>query len=278
MRQGYLSEQVRLLTKEHTFLDDAREAVDSYAEIVFEKASDDLHLWFLQKLWDELSTIALDPSTAALLRRGVWFSISYLRCYMSTTVGAWNVVGDLVKYRPVLSTILSDPVLFSRIGQHAQGIVIGDNLSGASNNPGNLKCVEELQAGGLVNGRQYDQFVAIIKQMSVSEVASSGIPPVYYADRIIEELKSHNWYRQNPAMNILRNIGKSGIASLPEATQRSLGNNVLQAADGESTAASTFLDDLSLCGDLWPEAFVEGPLSECVINGKNELRFKIKRA
>jgi hypothetical protein len=60
-------------------------------------------------------------------------------------------------------------------------------------------------------------------------------------------------------------------------TQYSLGENVLQAADGGSSAAIAFIEELARTDEEWPESFVDGLVSECFVNDKNEVRFKTKR-
>lgn len=60
-------------------------------------------------------------------------------------------------------------------------------------------------------------------------------------DGIIEELKSHNWYIQNPAINKIISLNDEHFSS---DSWFVLGRNVYQAADGNSQRAFEFVDNL----------------------------------
>jgi hypothetical protein len=64
------------------------------------------------------------------------------------------------------------------------------------------------------------------------------------------------------------------MGELPTETQRLLGNNVLQTAQGGSNAATAFLSEMASGSQIWPTEFLFGLLQECFINDNNEVRLK----
>lgn len=70
------------------------------------------------------------------------------------------------------------------------------------------------------------------------------VKDAYYDDndsefgKLIAEVKSHNWHRQNPAIDKLLTI----IQNLDKNQQFIFGRNLLQAADGDSRSAERFMD------------------------------------
>lgn len=60
-------------------------------------------------------------------------------------------------------------------------------------------------------------------------------------DSIIEQLRSHDWYKQNPAIARIRNVGPSNIDI---SSQFLLGRNLLQTADGNEFSALSIFDNL----------------------------------
>ncbi len=274
LRHGYICQQIQLITKDATFLDDLHENVAIYATAVHPKVDDSLHLYFMQKLWGEIESLLPDPTMAIYVRRGTWFSRAYLTLAIDGFLPLWDVVQDLVKTPGSLSNVLSDPVLFARVSEHAQDIVVGKLIVMATTTSTGLRLTHELHAAGVLSERHRERFASAVKDISLDFLVSSGYPPIYYANRFIEDLKSHNWYKQNPAVEALKNVGALSIGSLSPETQVHLGNNVLQAADGNAKSAVSMLQEISVDGTVWPEHFVEGVVAECFINDEGEVRFK----
>lgn len=95
---------------------------------------------------------------------------------------------------------------------------------------------------------------------------------------IIAGLKTHNWYRQNPALEQLN------AASANRMAKNSLfviGRNIYQAACGSTGAACTFINDFmkSTAGfeKEKRKALLDGMLFEIFFDSKGELRSSIKK-
>lgn len=277
LRHGYLGRQVDLICKNNTYLDDHFPAVDNCAQVVHLRSAEDIHLWFLQKMWQELLPTANDPTMGQFLRRVVWFTTAFLRRCDAAFFTNWDSVNDLTRF-PFLSHTLAAADLFPRVSQHAQDIVVGSLLDSAATNAAAAKSVQDLDEAKVLSDRQVERFTAALEQMPVHVLATVGIHPRYYYDQLIAKLRSYNWYSQSPAIEALRTLGPSGIALLNVGEQLIAGNNVLQAADGNSRAAVSLISDISTAADVWPDHFVEGVMSECVVNSDGYHRFKPDRA
>lgn len=113
-----------------------------------------------------------------------------------------------------------------------------------------------------------------IGKLPLAIKAAANIQPTYYIADIIHELRSHDWYRQNDAIAVVRNIGPEGLAKLSAEELRLVGNNVLQAADGSARDAASLLGQVAAGEAVWPAAFIEGVISECLVNDKGVVRYK----
>ena len=85
---------------------------------------------------------------------------------------------------------------------------------------------------------------------------------------------SHNWYLQNPAIDIIVSNGPEQAADLDEKQQENLGRNLLQAGEGSAASADEFLEKLSQDKISWPFPVISGIAMESFTNENNQIRFK----
>jgi hypothetical protein len=277
LRHGYLNEQVRLITEERLFLDDHQPAVETYAREVFPRMDETLVEWFVIKLCAATEANFGDKAMAQFVRRAVWFSAEILRCLPTEAVTAWDFRASLTATPAVASAVLACPRLFGLIAAHSQDMVIGNLLERAKVNLSRLKVIEILQDQGLLSARHNHRFSESLSTFDVTDLGASGIALKSYAARLVEVIKKHNWYAQNPALDLLRNQGPDEISKLDAAMQAILGNNVLQAAEGSAGSAISFLQELGSTDVIWPPAFIGGIVAECFVNDTNQIRFKWQR-
>lgn len=93
-------------------------------------------------------------------------------------------------------------------------------------------------------------------------------------DVVIEGLKSHDWYKQNPAIEKLRSISSADIDS---SSQFLLGRNILQTAIGEEFAAQDIMANLATWISKYSTAggenhVLNGMLFEMYFNSKGLFR------
>jgi|GEM_PF-2396886 hypothetical protein len=100
-------------------------------------------------------------------------------------------------------------------------------------------------------------------------------------NQVIEELKSYNWYRQNPAIERLSTFGienNDGSSQQFKDMFFVLGRNILQSAVGSSGSAIHFIETLHLQIKFWSNhikrALIDGILFEIFFNSKGKIREK----
>lgn len=95
--------------------------------------------------------------------------------------------------------------------------------------------------------------------------------------RVIQGLKSHNWYSQNDALGMLDAISASKMA---DDSLFVVGRNIYQAACGGANAATSFITNFLTETSGYPaekrKALLDGMLFEIFFNPKGELRKAIK--
>jgi hypothetical protein len=273
LRHGYLQEQVRLLSTDSAFLDDQEDAVSEYAKEVAVRTDAGLVPWFVEKLWEAGEAIVADKSQARFARRIVWFSAAFLKA-IGFDVKA-NDMRPLLAATPVVgSWALSNSALFAALPSHAQDIVVGNLLERMKTAIAGARRLQEIDSAGLLTDRQRERFGEALAGIKYAALAEAGVDLKYYVDRVIADLKSHNWYTQNPAIDAVVSAGPKQIGGLPEAVQRALGNNILQCAEGSAASARKLMQTLAENKEPWPPRFIEGVVAECFVNDADAVRFK----
>jgi hypothetical protein len=131
-----------------------------------------------------------------------------------------------------------------------------------------------LAEAGALSQKDIRRLQDAVARADYTALTAAHVPPSLIAPRIIEDLVSHNWYTQNPAIQALRGLGIEGVAGLPATVQEELGRNVLQAADGGAHRATGLLNELRAFAPAWPRAFVQGVLVETLVNSDGKFRLK----
>lgn len=276
LHHGYLDRQVDLLCGNPNFLDDHYPAVQAHAQIVHSRSDNAVHNWFLNKLWTKTAVFADDLSMAMFARRSSWFTQAFLEYGIPAGfLSSWDAAQAATRF-PFIAWPLCSLRLFPLIGLHAQDVVVSTLLSYSATNAANLKPLSSLHEGRILNGRQSERFLSAVRALPPKVAAEVGISPVYFVEAIIEKLQSYHWYTQNPAVDAIISIGPCGISSLPADTQEQIGRNILQAADGDAASARSFMVTVAKADVQWSRSFIEGILFECLINERNEIRFKTK--
>lgn len=99
-------------------------------------------------------------------------------------------------------------------------------------------------------------------------------------DRYITELKTYNWYRQNPAINEIISLKETKFPDTIENRSSFfvLGRNILQSAEGSSGEAIRFMENFSKYINSWNSVFkkalIDGMLFEVFFDSKGKIRPK----
>ncbi len=276
LKHGFLDAQLKLITTEKNYLDDTREAVAEHVKEIFSKIDESLLPWFLEKIWKEVESIYKDSSMRLYRKRCIYFAREMLKLSDKDILQTWTGLKELMlKYPCSTSRTFLTKILFSRLKDGERLTVIMNGLDRAKKAPSALKNVMKLYKNGVLNKAESDKVDGFIADTSIGDLSDLPVPLNLLNNRLIEKLKSHDWYVQNPVARLIQNRGGDDVAGLPKEAQRLLGNNILQAADGCARAARRLIDHVadSDIGD-WPSEFIRGIVEECFINEKDEIRFK----
>lgn len=97
-------------------------------------------------------------------------------------------------------------------------------------------------------------------------------------DEIITQLKTYNWYVQNPAIDKIIKIQNLSTPNTIEnrSSVFVLGRNIIQAAEGSSGNAIMFMENISIYIKAWEvifkQAMIDGMLFEVFFNSEGKIR------
>lgn len=283
MRKGYVQNVLKSIFEDFHFLDDMPLRVREYSIGVARRIHPSVLPYLLDKSLEYLEQTLDDPLLALYSRRGLEFCttiLNELRPNLSN--GKWNIEQVIQKYPTASSVVLSTKDIWPLLPEQAQDMVIGhlcepiqDNIILPPTSIG-LERMLIVKRAHLLNKRQRDKLEACCERAPYHVLHTAGIPLKEYALRIITDLSSHDWYKQNPACEALKEAGIKECSNLNTKTQEQLGRNVLQAAQGGASRAAGFIMQVFEDKELWPKNFIEGLVLETMVNEKQEFRFKEK--
>ena len=281
LRFGYVDQLTSALFEDRHYLDDIQEKVQAFAGTVLPRIHFEVWPYLLKSIASRLEAIIDDPDLALFSRRGLEFAKAFFeRAEPDLKAEEWNSLRVIQDYPTAMSLILIHPPLWLRLPDQAQDMVIGHLLEPVINGTvclptaQHLICVRILRDKGLLSQRHLSRFSKAIASASYLELIAAEIPLAEYAQRIINDLRSHTWPIQNPAADALALAGPDQCGRLGVQVQETLGRNILQAADGNAYSAGRLLASLGERENEWPESFVKGVLFEALVNEEGELRFK----
>jgi len=178
------------------------------------------------------------------------------------------------KFPKVLMRVCGIAGVFKEIGKRAQDSLVGLILTESSTRASVLTHLERLNNSGALTKRQRERFVEHVSEMEIGAIRSAGLSTLTCYGKLIDAMKSHNWYVQNPAIDLVVSNGPDQAAELNEEQQIDLGRNILQCAEGTEKSACKFLEELSKDGASWPFDVVRGIAFESFTNEDNQIRFK----
>lgn len=281
LRFGYADQLVSALFGDRHYLEDIPEKVQTFAGTALPRIHFEVWPYLLRSIASRLEATIDDPDMALFSRRGLEFAKAFFeRAEPDLKAEEWNLLRLIQDYPTAMSLILSHPPLWLRLADQAQDMVIGHLLEPVINGvvclptAQGLGYVRVLRDKNLLSQFHVSHFLRAVASASYTAVVEAGIPLSEYAQRIIDDLRSHTWSTQNLAADALALVGPEQCAHLSSEIQETLGRNILQAADGESHSAGRLLVSLGEKKNEWPESFVKGVLFETLVNEGGELRFK----
>jgi len=274
LKEGFISNLIRNLINDRNFLDNYRATVDEYASEIIQKVDPKKYEYFIRKYWLELDSIATNPAKKVELQRGIWFSIKVLDeigCkFLKPT--EWHDFVTLFQYIP--SIILLNKNFFPDIGIRTQDYLLSATINLSTSSPGLLGTIGVLFDENLLTTQQANKFQDYIESLEFSVIQSSNLSINFLFEKIIEKLKSYNWYIQQPVMDFIRNKNIAEIRLLSRKKQEILGRNIYQVADGREDSANEYITQISRDPNLYPYNFIKGIVFEAFINEDEKIRYK----
>ena len=274
LRHGFGKQLLKNLLEDPNYLDDQKNAVETFTKDIIPKIDEGIYGWLLEKYWEELEEIADDSSMFVFFRRGICFSRTML-IEVGVNVFSCDDWHDKTGVTPkALIRVCSDTDIFREIGKRAQDSLVGVILTESNTRAHVLSYLEQLYYSDALTKRQTERFLKQIPRMEISEIRSAGLKTLTCYKQLIEAMKSRNWYTQNPAIDLVVANGPAQAAELEEEQQVDLGRNILQCAQGTEKSACKFLEELPKNGTSWPFDVLRGIALESFTNEDNQIRFK----
>ena len=189
----------------------------------------------------------------------------------------WNSLADeeiVDQYPGIGSLVLSYRGVFQGLGDVARDSVVGELCENAIASQAHLDRILEIQEESGFSDPEGVRVGNVLKGLDVKGLVARGVPLEMFAQRVIDELASHNWPRQNAGARAVASAGGEQVANIEPAVQEQLGRNVLQSADGTARVSMELLESLKADASHWPNAFVYGLVAECLVNDKGWFRVK----
>ncbi|MCK9303767.1 MAG: hypothetical protein M0P27_00030 [Bacteroidales bacterium] len=274
LRHGFGKQLLKSLLEEPNFLDDQQTAVVAFAKDILPRIDESIYGWLLDNYWEELEKIADDSSMAIFFRRGTWFSRTMLKKVGVDVFSHDDWHDRSSRFPKTLMRACSIAEIFTELGKRAQDSLVGLIIAESSTRASVLKHLEQLSINDALTTRQHARFIEHISEMGIGEIRSAGLSTLTCYSKLIDAMKSHNWYVQNPAIDLVVSNGPDQAAELNAEQQINLGRNILQCADGTEKSACMFLEELAKDGSLWPFDVVRGIALESFTNEEDQIRFK----
>lgn len=281
LRHGYANDLLADLFEGRHFLADDEEVVRGYAAGVAGRLHPDAAPYLLRKLVERFEKVSGDHELARLQRRGEWFLAGFLsELKPDLSAPGWRII-DVVKSRPaVAARLLGVPEVYRLLPRQAQGIVFGHladpDAEGGATAPRFLRIQQArtLASAGVLEPEQLAAVRVEEAEAPYPALRDAGVPIERYVERLLGDLRSHTWDRQNLASGALSNAGPREVSRLRPDVQEQLGRNVVQAADGSAWGAQGLIERLRRSPGSWPEAFARGLLLETLVDDAGKFRPK----
>jgi hypothetical protein len=279
-RTEWTAAMVTRAATDRTFFPRDPDALRAYAREIDPLLTREARQHLLRAAVKKLDELAADPARSDLAAKVTILAGAILEMH-TALMGALDPAARLAARERGMALVCLRPEIFAGLDGALAGAALASVLEPpADASPGwqpdirVLIAVQELhEVHSLppVWAEQLDKHIAVLP---LNELAELDFPAGPLATRLIEEMRSHNWTRQNQACRALANLGPSWCSRLPEPVQEQLGRNVLQSAEGDAKDASWLLTRISFAVDEWPRLFLYGIAAECVVHEHGRLRLK----
>ena len=279
LKYGYVSNLISSMFQNRHFLDDDDVKINEYAVGIAHRLHPEVLPYLVKKTCESYDVCSED-----LIKRRAVHLISSLLKELNPNLSedSWGIVSVIDQHPRAASLFLSIPEVWGSLPTQAKDMCFGHLVEptrkdGTIVNPSPLriKRLKVLESSNCLTDKQKEKFEEVLNKIPYESLISAKMSLADVASRIIKDLKSHNWYVQNPAIDAITNFGLNSIENLSESIQEELGRNILQSAEGNSGSAKSFVME-ALKNQRLPKPFVKGLLKECFTNERCEFRVKAK--
>jgi len=270
-KHGYVQTLIDRLFSDINYLEQSETNVRSFARDICPRIAPAVYNYVLEKYVEKLETSYDDASLEIVVERGLWFLSEFLLSVGCDFYSATQWHNFAAQYpKTAQHVILSDGRLFEAVGDRARDYIVSYNITHADTRPSRLKEIEKLVDDGLLSEDQKRK----LQSLDILFVKAANLKISTCYDVIISALESHNWHKQNPAVDLITTNSRSEIAVLSPEQQEELGRNILQAADGLSHSALAYLSAVHKDPSDLGQPFLKGLIFEVFVNEKLEFRLK----
>ncbi|MFB2350263.1 hypothetical protein [Priestia megaterium] len=282
LKHAFVSSLVTSIFENHHYLDDSTETVQNAATSTLNHIHPAVFSHFFKLLIENLNKISGDITKELFRRRGSIFLDTLLKNPKSNfSAGLWKIDVLLHKYPLIITKIFVKKDYWILLDESMKDSILGYLIEPIGNNgefeiPSieNLTSVLNLYNGNLLNDRHTERFKSTLEKCDVERKVSVGVPLGWYQEELISDLKTSNWYAQNPVVEAILALGVKKVNILDSEFLIELGRNILQAADGGAREAEAFVKSLSTSEFKSSPYLVEGVFLETFINENKRFRFK----
>lgn len=288
LRHGYASEIIRGIFEERHFLDDVEDRILGFGQDFAKRLDPQVYPWVFKSAIDRLENIWDDITLDSITARSVSFLHGFLIEAGEYFDGEdWKFVEMVSRYPKTAPVILAYPEIWSNIPFQAREIIIG-YLAEALRQPGvspgyigplpsqAFDAIKRLEDADMLSERESERFRDALIHTPLERLAQYGIPLQDWVDRLLESLKSYDWYTQNPAIDALWEAGPEQVSYLTGGLQEELGRNILQSADGGAHSAEFLMREIERRPNRWPPSFLGGLVRECFLHESGVHRTKCR--
>lgn len=271
LKHGFVQSLIEKLFADVNYLEHSEASVRLFAREMSARIAPEVYGYLLEKYVEKLEPLYDDASLEVILERGLWFLHEFLLSVGCNFYSAEQWHNFIAKY-PIMTQriILESGSLFEAIGERAKDYIVSYSIMHASDRPSRLKRLEEFLDNGLLSDEQERR----LRNVDIVAIKAANLKLSTCYDTLITALKSHNWYKQNPAVKLITAQSKGEIAALLPEQQEELGRNILQVAEGGSGPAWAYLSALHGDPSDLTLLFLKGLIFEVFVNEKLEFRFK----
>lgn len=254
-------------------LDDDRSQVEDLAKQVVQELEDATLGQLLHRLGSALST----EETALITRRITWFGRQVLRSAATRLGDHWHLE-EAVKDSPEgMAILLTEPAVWVLLsaGTRRRCLTALIGPQGAPLRPSSnaLKLLEPLMDSGDLSESEEARVWASLNMCEIAQLHDHGFSLSLLAPRLLEDLESGEFSRQNEAARFLYKLPASLTTGLTAEVDFRLGQALVEAGTGHihawGAAEALTLNQLS----SWPEARLTGGIvGALATNGGAQLR------